>query len=262
MKKDARTELKKELHRLWRSMDFVSGHPSLSDESSPESERFADLYQQLGALWEFLGLRCQHWEGFRRDRSGTALCRICGKVKERDEYWLLLPRKGHKRIGCKAMPTSKETFPHKKGAVVLNDSIDFHGAKLAVEVQNAHRSRLLDRDITIAADRIVRLVEDGMECTSDTHTLRVRLRARRPKAGPAYGAFPSELPRKLLKRFPILLEYDKQNRFVGVTIFRPIPAIRLRDGARIKATRPQSIEKASAAKARKASSDVSRKGRP
>jgi hypothetical protein len=35
---------------------------------------------------------------------------------------------------------------------------------------------------------------------------------------PPYGAFVWELPRKLLKNFPVLLEYDKRRRFVGLTI--------------------------------------------
>jgi hypothetical protein len=54
------------------------------------------------------------------------------------------------------MPTSDETFPHKRAAVVLSDSIRFHGVQLAVHVQNAYRSKLFGRNITIASDRIVR----------------------------------------------------------------------------------------------------------
>lgn len=174
--------------------------------------RFAELYQQLGMLWEFLGLQCRHWDGYRRNHSGTMLCRICGKLKGADEYWLLLPRKGNKSIGSKTIPTSDETFPHKRAAVMLSDSISFHGVQLSIDVQNAYRSRLLDRDITIASDRIVRFEEGGVECMSDTHTLRIKLRARDQKSGLPYSAFPSELPRKLLKLFPILLEYDTHNR--------------------------------------------------
>ena len=237
MKNERRTRLKRELRRLWRSMDFVSRHPSLSDENSPESERFAEVYQQLGALWEFLGLQCRHWDGYRKDHSGTALCRVCGKVKGADEYWLLLPRKGKKSIGSKTMPTSDETFPDKRAAVVLNDSIGFHGTKLGVKVQNAYRSRLVDREVTIAADRIVRFEEDEIEYISDIHTLRISLRARDSKSGLPYSGFPSELPRKLLKHFPILLEYDNHNRFVGVTIFKPMSAVRMRASGKVKARR-------------------------
>lgn len=237
MKKSDRPALKRELRRLWRSMDFVSRHPALNDEGNRDSQRFAELYQQLGMLWEFLGLHCRHWDGYRRNHSGTMLCRICGKVKGRDEHWVLLPRRGNKSIGSKTMPTSDETFPNKRAALALSDSISFHGVQLTVEVQNSYRSRLLDRDITIASDRIVRFEESGVECMSDTHTLRIRLRARDQKSGLPYSAFPSELPRKLLKGFPILLEYDKHNRFVGVTIFKPIPAARMRDSGAMKVKR-------------------------
>lgn len=238
MKKDDRTALKRELRRLWRSMDLVSRHAALNDEDNPENQRFAELYQQLGMLWEFLGLQCRHWDGYRRNHSGTMLCRICGKLKGADEYWLLLPRKGNKSIGSKTMPTSDETFPHKRAAVVLSDSISFHGVQLTVDVQNAYRSRLLDQDITIASDRIVRFEEGGVECMSDTHTLRIKLRARDQKSGLPYSAFPSELPRKLLKQFPILLEYDTRNRFVGVTIFKQIPVTRMRRSGKTKVKRP------------------------
>ena len=237
MKRSDRAALKRELRRLWRSMDFVSRHPALNDEDNRDSRRFADLYQQLGMLWEFLGLQCRHRDGHRRTQSATMVCKICGKVKGADEYWLLLPRKGNKSIGRKTMPTTDQTLPNKRAAGVLSDFIGFHGVRLTVDVQNGYRSRLLDRDITIASDRIVRFEEGGVECMSDTHTLRIRLRARDLKSGLPYSAFPSELPRKLLKQFPILLEYDKHNRFVGVTIFKPIPAARMRDSREMKVRR-------------------------
>lgn len=226
--------LKQELRRLWRSMDFVSRHPSLKDEKNPESRRLAELYQQLGMLWEFLGLQCRHWHGYRKNRSGAMLCRICGKLKGADEHWLLLPRKGKKAIGRKTTPKSDKTFSYKRAAVVLGDSIRFHGVRLEVHVQNAYRSGLVGRDITIASDRVVQFEEDGIECTSDNHMVRIRLRTRYPKSGLPYSAFPSELPRKFLKQFPILLEYDNHDRFVGVTIFKPIPPTRKRASGKMK----------------------------
>jgi hypothetical protein len=165
---DKRAMLKRELRRLWRSIYFVSRHASLDDQDNPESERFAELYQQLGVLWEFLGLQCRHWDGYHRNRSGKICCRICGKLKGAKEHWLLLPRIGNKGIGRRNVPTSKETFPNKRAAVVLTDAIRFHGVRLAVDVQNSYRSRLLHRRINIAPDRIVRFEEDGIECVSDT----------------------------------------------------------------------------------------------
>jgi hypothetical protein len=52
----------------------------------------------------------------------------------------------------------------------VNDAIAFHGAKLSVEVLNPHRSNwrwLRGRDWTIAADRLVRLEEGGVEVRFD-----------------------------------------------------------------------------------------------
>ena len=219
-----RNRLKRELRRLWRSMDFVSRHPSLENPDDPAAARFAEIYQQLGMLWEFLSLQCQHWEGYRKSRSRAELCKICGKVKGTDEHWLLLPRRSKKNIGCETKPTSDETFPNKKKAAVLNDSIDFHGTKLTVDVNNAYRPRLLNHDITISADRIVRINEGGVECSFDTHLVRIRLCRRNRRSGLPYSAFPAELPRKLLKQFPVLLEYDERDRFVGATIFKPASA--------------------------------------
>jgi hypothetical protein len=31
----------------------------------------------------------------------------------------------------------------------------------------------------------------------------------------------SELPRKFLKKFPVMLEFDKRRRFTGLVIFKP-----------------------------------------
>jgi hypothetical protein len=219
-----RVRIKRELRRLVRSMDFISRHPALrSDRGRGQGAKLAEVYQQLGLAWEFLGLQCRHWDGYRRVADGKQACRICGKIKGTDEHWLLLPREGRKVVGRKSVPTSGKVFPTRKSARVLVDAIDFHGAKLNVEVQNAYRSSLfrLENDITIAADRMVRLTEDGIECAFDTSLVSIELRERRPKRGLPYSAFLWELPRKKLKAFPVMLEYDRRGRFVGLTIFKP-----------------------------------------
>lgn len=41
--------LKRDLRRLFRSMDFVSRHLALKREGS-EAEQFAEIYQQLGLV--------------------------------------------------------------------------------------------------------------------------------------------------------------------------------------------------------------------
>jgi len=140
------------------------------------------------------------------------------------ERWLLLPRHGRKIVGRKLFPNSKKTFPNKKAASIVDDGIDFHGVKLMVGVHNAYRSRLFRRerrDITIAADRTVRLNEDGIECWLDTFLVEIKLRKRTRAEPLAYHAFVSELPKRVLKRFPLLVAYDQKGEFVGVTIFKP-----------------------------------------
>ena|SRR5882724_9249802 len=58
-------QLRRDLHRLLRSMDFVSRHPSLKWDTA-ESQRLSEIYQQLGLAWEFLALQCRHRDGWRK----------------------------------------------------------------------------------------------------------------------------------------------------------------------------------------------------
>lgn len=216
--------LKTELRQLLRSMDFVSRQPGLNKRGK-EGERFAAIYQQLGALWEFLGLQCQHDDGWREVSGGKSVCKICGLVKGADERWLLLPRVGPKAIGRRSTPNSKRTFPNRKAATIVNDTIAFHGTKLNVEVLNQHRSTarfFRKHDWTIAADRLVRLEESGVEVRFDTHLVRLEMRKHQRGEMPPYSGFVSELPRKLLKNFPVMLQYDKRGKFSGLTIFKPL----------------------------------------
>ncbi|MBI4515304.1 MAG: hypothetical protein HY699_05755 [Deltaproteobacteria bacterium] len=222
--KTATSNLRREFKRLFRSMDFVSRHPALSRRGRP-AEHFTELYQQLGMLWEFLALQCRHAEGWRKTREGTSVCRTCGTVRNAGEDWVLLPRRGRKIVGRKLSPNSRETFPNKKAASIVDDTIEFHGVKVVVGVHNAYRSRLIRREktITIAADRIVRVNEDGIECWLDTHLAEIKIRKRERADLPPYHAFVFELPKRALKRFPLLVAYDAHGKLVGVTIFRPAP---------------------------------------
>lgn len=218
------SNLRRELKRLSRSMTFVSRHPALSRPGKP-AERFADVYQQLGMLWEFLALQCDHAEGWRKTREGSFVCRICGTARNVEEHWLLLPKRGRKVIGRRLFPNPSDTFPNKKSASIVDDSIDFHGVKVAVGIHNAYRSRLMRRKsaVTIAADRIVRVDEDGIECWLDTHLVEIKVRKRTGSEPPPYHAFVSELPKRALTRFPLLVAYDRKGKLVGVTIFKPTP---------------------------------------
>ena len=217
----AKSRLQRELRRLLRSMDFVSRHPALEKESA-EGERFAEIYQQLGLAWEFLAGQCGHWDGFRKAREGRRKCKICGTFEDAVESAVRWPHPGRKRIWKRSVPDSGATFANKKAATLIDDAIDFHGAKLRVTVQNAYRTKLLGRmDITIAADRMVRLAEGEVECRLDTHMVRVRVAPCKKGEAPPRAAFPWELSRERLKRFPVLLESDEDGRFAGVTIFKP-----------------------------------------
>ena len=217
----AKARLQRELRRLFRSMDFVSRHPALEKEGA-EAERFAEIYQPLGLAWEFLARQCGHWDGFRKTRDGRRKCKICGTFEDAAESPVRWPNPGKKRIGKRSVPDSDATFANKKAAALIDDAIDFHGAKLRVIVQNAYRTKLLGRmDITIAADRMVRLAEGEVECRLDTHMIRVRLAPRKKGQAPLRAAFPWELSRARLKRFPVLLESDEDGKFAGVTIFKP-----------------------------------------
>ena len=50
-----------------------------------------------------------------------------------------------------------------------------------------------------------------------------QLGLRQHKRGemPPYSHFVWELPRKLLRRFPVMLQFDKRRRFTGLAIFKP-----------------------------------------
>lgn len=215
--------LQHDLRRVFRSMNFVSRHPVLKRDTA-EARRFAEIYQQLGLAWEFLALRCRHRDGWRKLRDGKSACKACGLIRGAKERWLLLPRDGRKTIGRRAMPNSKRTFPSRQAATVVNDTIEFHGAKLNVEVLNPHRSTsrsFRKRDWTIAADRLVRLEESGIEIRFDSHFVGVKLKKHKRGEMPPYSHFVWELPRKFLKNFPVMLQFDQRRRFTGLVILKP-----------------------------------------
>lgn len=227
MKKEAaKQRLKREIAAVMRSMDFVSGHPSLAKGGrGREAALYSGIYRQLALAWEHLALQCRHWDGFKKKRGGVRCCPICGLVEGMEEPWLLLPRRGTKAIGRMARPTSDATFPTEKAATVLDDTIAFHGAKLRVEVCNAFRWNLGLRvdpkpDISVMAHRTVHLAEEGFRCSIERHQIRLVLPENRRPDGPPNGAFPCEFKTSALKRFPIFLECDRRGRLVGLTIFR------------------------------------------
>jgi hypothetical protein len=215
------SQLQPDLRRLLRSMDFVARHPALKQDTT-EARRLAEVYQQLALAWEFFALQCTHRGGWRKLRNGKSACKVCELIRGMKEQWLLLPHEGKKTIGRHALPNSQRTFSNRRAATVVNDTIEFHGAKLNVEVLNDHRSRFFHKhDWTIAADRLVRLEEGGIDVRFDSHLVTVELRKHKRGEMPPYSHFIWELPHKLLKKFPVMLQFDKRRRFTGLVIFKP-----------------------------------------
>jgi len=107
--------LKSELKSLFRGMDFIS--TSFLKEGvlkEKELQIYADIYQNLGMAWEFLGLQCKHWDGFKKLRDGKEACKICGKIKGVEEGYYLFRKGQKKRIGKRVVPNSKKTFQSRR----------------------------------------------------------------------------------------------------------------------------------------------------
>ena len=220
MEKD---RLKTEFRRLFESMDFVcDNYLNKEDVPGKEQERFADIYQQLGQVWEFLALQCKHWDGYKKTREEKEVCRICGTVKGVEESQILLPAKGPKKIGKAVSPNSVNTFPTKKEARIIKDSIRFHGALMDVDVHNSYKSNLFkEHEINIAAERNVTLKERGVECSIGKHRIDLDLdKPKRRGSKPPYGNFAFELRKKDLKHFPVIFKFDDDFKFLGLTILR------------------------------------------
>lgn len=215
-------QIKKELKSLFKSMDFVSKNfLNGKNISEKESRLFFNIYQQLGTAWEFLGLQCKHWEGYKRIEGEKEACKICGHIKGVDEFYYLLHKKGIKKIGMKLKPNSKRTFKNRREAQIVDDTINFYGALVNVDVHNSYKSDILDKEINIADERMVRLKEDGMECHIDQHLISIKMNKGRKKFGKMkYGGFPWEIRKKDLKNFPVIFDFDKKYRFLGLKILR------------------------------------------
>lgn len=212
--------LKKQIDEVIRSMDYVVATLDAERLPKKEAELYAQIYQQLGLAWEHLALQCTHREGYRRARDGNFSCRVCGKIRGVDDTHVLLPTAGRKKLGRRRVPKSQKVYPNRKAAVVTDDAIDFHGARLKVDVFNSYESRLLgDKEITIAAERIVTLEEGDVEFSIGQYRIDLDLRPKKERSGNLpYSAFPNELPKKKLESFPILLNHDESGRFTGITI--------------------------------------------
>lgn len=201
-------------------MDYVSDKYLLKTKtkiSKKNAEIFFNIYQQLGLAWTFLSLKCRHWDGYKK-RGGKLVCRICGGINGINHEGYLLPVKGKKVIGRMIKPmddTKEKSKLTKKEAEIVNDTIKFHGAKLNVSVFEEYSSG----KINIAADRVVKLHEDGVVIDICNDIIGIII--KEPKRGARiYGGFVEELPDRLLKKMPIILSYDKNGNLYEVEILR------------------------------------------
>ena len=132
-------------------------------------------------------------------------------MKSADEFYYLIPRIGKKKIGKRLTPNSNKTFPSKMKAQIVNDTIDFHGAEVNVDVHNSYKSRLFTKKFNIAADRSVTVKERGIECIIYERLVSIELNAEGKKVGKKkYGGFPQELRKQDLKNFPVIFDYDEK----------------------------------------------------
>ena len=160
--------------------------------SKKEFRIFSNIYQQLGLAWEFLGLQCKDRDGYSKMRDKRFACKVCGKIKGTDEFYILLPLNGVKKIGTKSKPDSK----------------------------NSYQSKLFGDKINIAAERSLTVKENGIECNLNEYTIHIRLGSNKIPVNKKYGALPWELPKKYLKNFPVIFDFDTKYRLLGLTILK------------------------------------------
>ncbi|MBU1913114.1 MAG: hypothetical protein KKB22_06265 [Candidatus Omnitrophica bacterium] len=221
LKDSVKNSVKKELKCLLKSMDFISNNfLNREDINKGKLQIYFNIYQQLGLTWEFLALQCKHWDGYKKVKSGM-VCRTCGKVKDTHDFYYLIPEMGFKKIGKMLKPSSQKSFNNKRKAQILNDTIEFHGALLNVDVHNSYKSNLLKgkNEINIAAERNVMLKEQGIKCYIDGHLINVELNNKGRKVGKKiYGNFPWEIKGEKLKKFPVIFDFDESYKLLGLTI--------------------------------------------
>lgn len=214
--------LKKELKKLFKSMDFIADKYLLKKKiTRKDASKFYTIYQQLGLLWEYLSCHCKHWDGHKK-KGNKFLCRICGKVKGVREEYYLLPVEGKKVIGRMIRPRENRLKGvSEKKAKIIDDAIKFHGAKLKVSVFNGYVSKLskIDKEINVAPDRIVTLEESGLSVEISKYISAVKIRSLE-KQKPIYSEFLWELPKRILKKFPIMLSFNKNRKLVEIELIR------------------------------------------
>ncbi|OHB77793.1 MAG: hypothetical protein A2Z34_12130 [Planctomycetes bacterium RBG_16_59_8] len=218
--------VRQHIRRTIRLMDYISERYLASEKPGRRASSgvYYEIYQTLATAWHYWGLMCRHGSGHRKTGGGRQACRICGLLKDAPETEYLLPARGAKVIG-RYRPSPQlgaKAFPNRRKASVVDDDISFHGTKLRVRVHHAYPSCFFNRhDINIAADRSVEIREREVRILVDNHLVHVRLSGSDRRRGKTYGGFVGELPRRLLKKFPILVSYESGGRFRDIEVFRP-----------------------------------------
>lgn len=220
-----------QLKPILKAMDYVSKHwLGRKRPGSRQAQLFYDIYQVLGTAWHYYGLKCAHRKGYRKVSKTEFACRQCGYIKGAPVTEYLIPLKGTKTIG-RFVPAPRlggKVRKNKREAALVHDKIRFHGTQLSVDVHHSFPSKLLKSKISVAAGREVVLREKDVEVFIDEHLIDVRF-LKRPKTGrtrqslrkhPVYGAFPHELPKRMLSKFPVIFSYDSKGRLEGIEIFR------------------------------------------
>lgn len=133
---------------------------------------------------------------------------------------------GTKRIGTRVVPNSKRIFDDKKKAQLVRDEIVFHGAALKVDVHNSYKSTHFGkgRKINVAADRMVTLRENGIQCSVDRYVIDLKMEERLKDRNKRlrYGGFPWELSKEKLKHFPVIFRFDGNYKFLRLTIIQAV----------------------------------------
>ena len=192
-----------------------------SSRNESDSKIYFNIYQQLGLAWEYLGLQCLHEDGYKKIKDGQSVCKICGKIEGVEDVYHFLPCRGRKIIGKRISPNSRKIFRNRKEALLLEDNINFHGARVNVDIHNMYKSRLLDKEINIADERSVSLIERGVKCTVDQRVVRIDLKGntKKNKCLP-YSGFAWELRKETLRKFPVLFDFDQKGQLLGMMIFK------------------------------------------
>ena len=74
-KRSERKRIKKDIKNIHKSMDFISKLL----QSKKANKKYYGIYQQLGLAWEYIGLKCKHWDGYRRIKNNKRHVKYAGK---------------------------------------------------------------------------------------------------------------------------------------------------------------------------------------